>query len=227
MDGRSEVPREQFSLELRGLHLQGQPLTEFPLLPYRVSRGTAALQGSVDFEGADFLLEMQFSARDVAFDTSVRPQGMGDELYRASVMLARSIDEVELTAAVRRSGDDFRMDIRSNLDDVVLETLRGALSESVQEARDELERRIERRIAPLREEMKTLAVKEALLAGSIEQRRQLVLEQLVRIDERKAELDRRVKDEENRLRRQMEEELQERKDRAGDRTKELLDSLFE
>jgi hypothetical protein len=152
---------------------------------------------------------------------------MSDELYRASVMLARRIDEVELTVAVRQSGDDFRMDIRSNLDDIVLETLRRALSESAREARDELERRIERSTAPLRSEIETLAVKEALIAGSIEQRRQLVLEQLVRIDERKAELDRRVKEEENRLRRQLEAELEERKDRAGDRTKELLDSIFE
>jgi uncharacterized protein (TIGR03545 family) len=227
VDGRSEIPREQFGLQLRGLPLQGQPLTEFPLLPYRVSGGTAALRGSVDFEGGDFLLEMQFSAGDVAFDTSVRPQGMSDELYQVSVMLARSIDEVELTAAVRQSGDDFRMDIRSNLDSLMLETLRGVLSESVREARDELERRVERSIASLKNEIETLAVKEALLAGSIEQRRQLVLEQLVRIDERKAELDRRVKEQEDRLRRQLETQLEERKDRAGDRTKELLDSLFE
>jgi uncharacterized protein (TIGR03545 family) len=227
IDGRGRVPHEQFNLRLRGLSLQGHTLTDFPLLPYTVSSGTATLEGSVDFEGEDFLSEIHFSGRGIGFETAVRPEGMSDEIHRMSLYLARRIDEVDLTAVVRQSGNEFRMDIRSNLDDIVLETLKEAVSEELRQVQEELMERIEAEIGASRDEILALVdERESSLGSILAEREGLLTAQLDRIDRKRREIDNLLKDEQNKLRKKVETELQRQKDMTADEAKDLIDSMF-
>jgi len=200
IDSRGERPHEQFDLEMRGLSLKGQTLTDFPLLPYTLSEGTATVLGSIDFEGSDFLAEVQFRGSGIDFDTSQRPEMLEDEeLYRLSIALVQKINEVQFTALLRQSGEDFKMDLRSNLDDLVLSSLEEVVSEEFRQS--SLENKI---------------------AGT----ERLIKEQLDRVDQKRREIDARLKAEEEKLRKQVETELERQGEKAGEKARDLIDSLF-
>ena len=228
IDSRGERPHEQFGLEMRGLSLKGQTLTDFPLLPYTLSEGTATVLGSIDFEGSDFLAEVQFRGSGIDFDTSQRPEMLEDEeLYRLSIALVQKINEVQFTALLRQSGEDFKMDLRSNLDDLVLSSLEEVVSEEFRQVQEELESRIEDEIGAPRSEVEALiAERESSLENKIAGTERLIKEQLDRVDQKRREIDARLKAEEEKLRKQVETELERQGEKAGEKARDLIDSLF-
>lgn len=227
IDGRDDVPKEQFDLTLKGFPLEGRTLTDFPFLAYPLSGGVAAITGRIDFEGSNFLAELGLRGTDVGFDTLHRPDALDDELYALSLAMVRRIDEIQLAASVRQRGDDFKLDIESNLDDIVLDGLKQVMSDELQAVQEELSERIEGEIGTARSEVEALITeREAYLEKATWEAERRLIEQHTRIEQKREEIDSRVKAEEERIQREAEEELQKQREKIEDRGKGLLDSLL-
>jgi uncharacterized protein (TIGR03545 family) len=227
VDSRDDEPREQFNLSLKGIPLAGRSITDFPFLAYPLSAGVGTVTGKIDFAGSRFLAEIGFSGRDVDFNTQGKPEALDDDLYELSLAMVRKIDEIDLVARVRQSGDDFKLDMKSNLDDIVLGVLKQVVSDEVQAVQNELMERIEDEIGADRDEVESLVEEgEGSLREAVEDAEGLFMSQQDRIEQKRAAIDERVKAEELRARKQAEEELQKKQDAVKDKGKEALDSLF-
>jgi uncharacterized protein (TIGR03545 family) len=230
IDGRGDLPRETFDLELRDLPLAGLTLSDFPLLPYTLSRGTATVNGRIDFQGQDFLAQVRLSASGMMFDTGQRPDGLSDELHTLSLAMARSIGELNLTASVVQEGDQFSMNIRSSIDGMMLDGLRQVLSDTLRDARAELEGRIESEIGGAAQEVELLvAGRQSSLESRLREKNRLITEQLDRIERLRAEIDERVDAAEEQLRREAEQKLSDEveEQEVEEKARDLLDSLFQ
>ncbi len=227
VDSRDDEPREQFNLALKGIPLEGRTITEFPFLAYPLSAGVAAVSGQIDFEGSSFSAELGFRARDVGFDTAGRPEALDDELHELSLAMIRSIDVINFTATVVQKGDDFKLDIRSNLDDIVLNGLKQVVSDEIQAVQKELTERIEGEIGIDRVEVESLiAESEDYLEKTLWDAEGRLMMQHTRIEQKREEIDNRVKVEEKKIQKQAEEELRKQQENIGDKGKDVLDLLF-
>jgi uncharacterized protein (TIGR03545 family) len=227
VDGRGDEPMERYDLLLKGVPLEGVRITEFPFLDYPLSAGAADLSAKVDFRGSHLHAEIGFSGRDVAFDTAARPEGLDDDLYELSLAMIRDIGDIDLLATVDQHGDDFRLSMRSNLDDVVMDSLTQLVSDEVKTFQRELMERIERETGLDRTAVEALVEeREAYLEKSVGSAVEGVSSVQDSVEQKRRELDQRLAEEENRARKKAEEELQKQQKTIEDKGKDVLDSLF-
>jgi uncharacterized protein (TIGR03545 family) len=227
VDGRGDEPMEQFDLMLRRIPLEGMSITEFPFLDYPLANGVADLSGKIDFRGSHFIAEIGFSGRDVVFDTGTRPESLDEDLYELSRAMIGNITDIELLATVDQRGDDFRLDMRSNLDDIVLEALEQVASDEVRAVQRELMERIEGEIGLDRAEVETLVAEgedyvetgigNALAGASSVQSS---------VEQKRYEIDLRLEEEEGKVRKEAEEKLMQQQKTLEEKGEDVLDSLF-
>jgi hypothetical protein len=152
---------------------------------------------------------------------------MDDELYAQSLAMLDRIDEIQLAASVRQRGDDFKLTVESNLDDIVLDTLKETMSEELQAVQEELLERIEGEIGTARNEVEELIIeREAYLENTLSEAERRLIVQHSRIEQKREEIDGRVRAEEERIQREAEEELQKQREKIEDKGEELIDSLL-
>ncbi len=228
LDNRSEPSSEQFSLTLRRLPLKGVDLSDFPLLPFDITEGTAAIEGKILFSGSDFTSEVTFDAMGVRFDSSKKPSNMNEWLYKVARSVALSIDQIQFTASVQQVEGEFSFSVQSNLDTLISQSLREVVSDELESVRRRLEERIMMEVDPKVRNLENLInEREEFIADEISGLEQSFFKQLDVIEKKRKEIESILAREEEKLRQELEERAKEEQERLEKLLKEEQKELEE
>jgi uncharacterized protein (TIGR03545 family) len=120
-DWRESVPKDSLRLSMRDIVLQDIFITDFPLVPNTLEKGTASLDAGVEFTGEALTAGIVFLIEDVSFTLLVRePRDPIEQLlYEVSSSIAADIDSIRIEAGLEILPERTSLTLRSNLDTIV------------------------------------------------------------------------------------------------------------
>ncbi|RMI15446.1 MAG: TIGR03545 family protein [Calditrichaeota bacterium] len=200
-----DTPREALQLNLSGIPLKDEKLTDFALLPSRIARGKGFIEARIDFAGEELRSRIRFLGKALQFAEEQVPPKLHPRLLQIRRALVGAIQEVEFQAEIRKTGEQFIFHLSSNLDELVAGELKKVLTGEVQQARRKLEQKVRAEVEPRKAELERF----------IEQHRQRLTREIDALDQQVQQ-----------LRRQLEQQKKALEDRIKKEGKGLLDKLF-
>lgn len=189
-----EEPKEQVKVAYQGFSLQSTKISPSELLPYDLTQGTGKL--SVDLSVIDKRIEseIEYLAEDIGFDfeSAGSPKNTVESLIRTAIS---DTDQINATALINNTSGPLNVRVRSNIDDLFLNALRGTVTKEVEEAKRRIRNEVEGRVNEKKAEVESFASeKEAQLRSEYDKYEARVNEQLKVVDEKKAELEKKKKE---------------------------------
>jgi uncharacterized protein (TIGR03545 family) len=216
LDYREDTPHEKIQLELQKMPISNVKLTKFPLLPYKIDRGQGTVRANMDFNGPDLSSDIKFVGTQINFDYSEKPPDMDERLLRVSRSIVESIDMITINANVKRTEKQYSFHLNSNLDKLIADKFKSLLSQEVENAKKDIEKRVLEEVDKYRKELDTfVADKEIQLRTEIEKIEREVEKQKSMIASKQKEIEDQIAAEKNKLQK-----------KAEDEGKKLLKDLF-
>ncbi|MEQ9264435.1 MAG: TIGR03545 family protein [Balneolaceae bacterium] len=189
-----EEPKEQVKVAYQGFSLQSTKISPSELLPYDLTQGTGRL--SVDLSVIDKRIEseVEYLAENINFDfeSAGSPKNTVESLIRSAIS---DTDQINATALINNTSGPLNVRVRSNIDDLFLNALKGTVTKEVEEAKRKIQNEVEGRVNDKKAEVETFArEKEAELRSEYDKYEARVNEQLKVVDEKKAELEKKKKE---------------------------------
>lgn len=152
-DYRDESPRENISLKLDHLPLNGTKLTDFALLPSKIAKGSGFISADINFEADNFLSEIQFTGTQLKFDAGDKPQNLNPQLAKISHSITNAMTEVKFNTGIRQTDGKFNFNINSNIDNLIARELKQLASDEVIAARQNLEAKVTQETGKYKQEL--------------------------------------------------------------------------
>jgi len=207
LDYRGEIPQENIQIHLKEVPISNVKLTNFPLLPYRVEKGKGDIQADMKFMGPDLSTEIKFSGNQLKFNLSDKPTDLDERLVRISRSIVESIDRVTVNAGLERTEQKYRFTLNSNLDRLIADKFKSALSEEVEKAKQDIEKRVLGEVEKYRKELDDyLNTQEEKLRTEIEKVQTEIEKQKSMITAKQKEIENNIATEKNKLQKKTEEE---------------------
>lgn len=189
-----EEPKEQVKVAYQGFSLQSTKISPSELLPYDLTQGTGRL--SVDLSVIDRRIEseVEYLAENINFDfeSAGSPKNTVESLIRSAIS---DTDQINATALINNTSGPLNVRVRSNIDDLFLNALKGTVTKEVEEAKRKIQNEVEGRVNDKKAEVEGFArEKEAELRSEYDKYEARVNEQLKVVDEKKAELEKKKKE---------------------------------
>ncbi len=193
-----ELPKEDISFQYAGFDLSGTKLSPSELLPYPLQQGVGEVNASLSIIDKRIESEIQYLNKDLAFDFGEgRPENRVKQLIQDAV---EGTEQIDITALVDNVDGPLDVRIRSNIDNLFVDALRGSISKQVEDARNKIESEVQSRIGNKKEELLAFKdEKEAELRSQYDQLEAKVNEQLQIVEKKKQELEKRKKEIEDEL----------------------------
>ncbi len=207
LDYREDTPQEKIEIQLKQMPLARVKLTDFPLLPYRIEKGTGQINAELNFRGADFLTDIRFAGTNLNFNFSDAPAKMDKRLVDLSRSIVSSLKNISFDATIRRTPDIFNFRINSNIDNLIAEKMKSILSDEIQKARNQIENRVKQEVEKYRTKLDSLVDnRENELKGRIERLVNQVEKQRKLVADKRAEIENRINARKKELEKKAEEE---------------------
>jgi hypothetical protein len=182
-------------------------LTNFPLLPYKIKKGRGVVRAQMDFMGPDLSTDINFVGNNIEFDYSDRPNDMDERLLRISRSIVESIDKITINANVERTAKKYSFRLNSNLDKLIADKFKSMLSEEVESAKKNIEKRVLQEVDKYRKDLNEFIVgKEKELRNEIEKVEIEVDKQKALIAAKQKEIEDQIASEQKKLQKKAEEE---------------------
>lgn len=194
-----EKPRESVKVAYAGFPLRNSRISPSELIPYELNSGTGELSFGLNVIGKRFDSEIKYLASDVSFDfnSAGRPKNQIESLIRTAIS---SADDINATALVDNTSGPLRVRVRSNIDDMFLNTLKNTISREVENAKRRIRNEVESRVNAKKREVEQLVrQKEAQLRAEYDKFERKVTDQLHIVEEKKKELEKKKKELEDSL----------------------------
>lgn len=193
-----ELPREDISFQYAGFDLSGTTISPSELLPYPLEQGVGEVNASLSIIDRRIESEIQYLNKDLVFDFGEgQPENRVKQLIQDAVA---STEHIDITALVDNVDGPLDVKIRSNIDNLFVDALKGSISKQVEDARNKIESEVQSRIGNKKEELLSFKdEKEAELRAQYDQLEAKVNEQLQIVEKKKQELEKRKKEIEDEL----------------------------
>lgn len=205
-----EQPKEQVKVAYEGFSLQSTKLSPSELLPYDLTQGTGKLSVDVSVIDKRIESEIEYLARNIAFDfeSAGSPKNTVESLIRSAIS---DTDEINATALINNTSGPLNVKVRSNIDDLFLNALRGTVTREVEEAKRKIRNEVESRVNDKKAEVENFAKdQEAKLRSEYDKYEARVNEKLKIVDEKKAELEKKKKELEDAIKKKAEDAIKKR-----------------
>lgn len=218
IDYRNNEAKEDIVVKLANMPVSNLEFPNFDLLPSKLKKGNSILNASVNMKEDEFKSEIFFAVENVEFDYSSQTN-MGKDLIKVSREITEAIDVINVEAKVKQIDKDFSMSIDSNLDELIASKLKQMISGEIEDAKNEIKRRIEKEMKKYEQEIYALVEeKEVELRGKIAVYEDKINKQKVKVEEKKKEVEDKLEAEKKKLEQQAQDKLEEGVD-------DLLDKL--
>jgi uncharacterized protein (TIGR03545 family) len=209
---------ETINLLLDNFPVHKLNFSRFKLLPEELKRGQASLTSNINLQDEMFFANVGFNLTDIEFELGSIPD-LPDKIRSLTYDLVDSIDEIDMHSEISQKTDHFRLNIDTNLDELIADHLKQTISNEVTAAREELKSRVENELVKFRSEIEDLInSKLNEIQSEFQLNDILISDQLSIIEEQKAGLNSKLDTEKEKLKQQANDELMEKAD-------ELLDKL--
>jgi uncharacterized protein (TIGR03545 family) len=216
LDYREDTPQEKIQLQLQKMPISNVKLTNFPLLPYKIDKGRGEVQAQMDFVGPDLSTDIKFIGKSIKFDLSDKPTDMDERLLRVSRSIVESIKMITINANVKRTEKKYSFNLNSNLDRLIADKFKSLLSQEVESAKKDIEKRVLQEVDKYRKDLDKFVVeKEKQIRAEIEKVENEVEKQKAMVASKQKEIEDKIAAEKNKLQK-----------KAEDEGKKLLKDLF-
>ena len=206
-DYRGEKPEENIELQMQQIPLSNVKLTSFALLPNRLNKGNGNIKAMMNFQGGNFQSDVQFTAKQLAFDLSENTGNLDKTLVEFSRSLAMSITELNVSALAKQIDGKFSFSLNSNLDNLVANKVKEILSGKVEKARNELEQRVRQEVEKYQAELNNFVEqKNTALTDKIQSIESEIQKQQKTIEAKRKEIEDRIEAEKKKAQKKLEEE---------------------
>jgi len=218
IDYRNSKSQEDIVVKLDDMPVSNMKFANFDLLPSKLEKGNSRLNATVNMKDDEFKSKIFFAVDDVEFDYASKTD-MNKDLVRVSREITEAIDVINVNARVKQIDDDFSMNLDSNLDELIASKLKQIISGEIQDAKDEIERRVRAEVDGYKKELTDIvAAKEAELRSKIAVYEQEINKQKAAAEKKKQEVKDKIEKEKKKLEQQAQDKLEEGVD-------DLLDKL--
>ncbi|MBN1948838.1 MAG: TIGR03545 family protein [Candidatus Cloacimonetes bacterium] len=219
LDYRTENNRETINLNIEEFPVKSLKLANFDLLPTRLNQGNAFLNTGLNLSDEIIVATVDFSIQNVQFDYTSQPE-MNADLVRISRSISESIREIILNARIEQQTDKFTFKLNSNLDNIIAAQLKQVVKDEVARGKALIQERVMQELTPYRTRLEELvSSKNAELQARIEQLNSRINLELQKIENKKQEIQDRLKAEQDKLKQQALDQLD---DKLNDSINELL-----
>ncbi len=201
-----EEPTEAINFSYNGFSLAGTKISPSELLPYPLNEGAGEVSASVSIVDKRFDSEIDYSMKGLSFNFGENlPQGQVQQLIRDAVSDASQID---VSALIDNVNGPLDVKIRSNLDDLFVNALKGTVSKEVDQARQKIESEVQNRIGNRKEELLVFKKeKEAEIRKKSEQLENRVNDVAKKAESKKKELEKKKKELEDALKNKLKDKI--------------------
>lgn len=189
-----EQPVEKVRVAYSNFPLKNTKISPSELLKYDLKQGTGEISVDLNIIDKRISSEVRYEAKDIAFDfeSAGAPKNRIESLIRTAISGA---DNINASALI--DGTEGRLDVkvRSNIDDLFLDALKGTVSKQVEDAKRKIRSEVESQVTAKRREVEALVrEKEAQIQKEYEALQAKVDEQLEKVEAKKAELEKKKKE---------------------------------
>ena len=209
IDYRDNSAKEDIAVKLDNMPVSNMEFTNFDLLPSKLKKGNSSLNATINMNDDEFKSKIFFAVEDVEFDYSSKTD-MNKDLVRISREITEAIDVINVNARVKQIDKDFSMNLDSNLDELIASKLKQIISGEIQDAKNEIERRVHAEIDGYKAELTDIvASKEAELRSKIAVYEEEIKKQKAEVEKKKQEVKDKIEKEKKKLEQQAQDKLEE------------------
>jgi uncharacterized protein (TIGR03545 family) len=194
LDYRGEERLEMVDAAYTGFSLINSKISPSELLPYELETGEGAITVGLQINNKRIDSEVKYVASNLAFDLegAGAPKGTVERLIRTAIS---GTDQINATALLDNTEGPLKVVVRSNVDDLFLNTLRSTVQAEVDEAKRRIRNEVEGRVNEKKAEVENLVKeKEAELRAEYERFEQRITDELAIIEAKKEELEKKKKE---------------------------------
>ncbi len=192
-------PSEHFELNYAGFSLANTSISKSKLLPRKVKRGAGNVRAALNLDGNAIASEIEFTGSSLNFDFSTMEQQLS-QLESMIVSTIKGIDKIDVLAKISGEQDNLDISIKSNLDDLLMKSLKETVSKEIDKAKQQIRARIDKEVDKYRDQLETLVQnKEKELKAELEKIEDLIEEQEQKIEAKKKEIEAQIEEEKKKL----------------------------
>lgn len=188
-----DAPKETISYTYDGFNLQGTKISPSQLLPYPLEKGVGEVSATVNIIDKRFDAKVDYAAKDVAFNFGA---SSSDNRIQSLIKDAISgTDQINVSALVNNLNGPLNVKVRSNVDDLFVNTLKNTVNKELSAARNKIETRVQQEIGDRKEQLLAFKnEKEAEIRNEYQKIETRVTNEIQKIEEKKAELEKKKKE---------------------------------
>ena len=203
MDGMlnylTDQKRESLTITYEGFPLRNSKISPSELLPYELNSGTGELAVELNLIDKRIDSQVRYVADNLSFDfaSAGAPKNTVERLIRNAI---GGTNQINATALIDNTEGPLRVRVRSNVDDLFLNTLKSTVQAEVDAAKRKIRERVESEVNSKRREVENLAAeKEAELRAYYDQFEARINEELQVVEKKREELEAKKKELEDSL----------------------------
>lgn len=205
-----EQPMEKIRVAYSDFPLKNNKISPSELLKYDLKEGTGELSLDLNIIDKRISSEVGYMAKNIAFDfeSAGAPKNRVESLIRTAISDANNINA---TALIDGTEGKLDVKVRSNIDDLFLDALKGTVSKQVEDAKRKIRSEVESQVTAKRQEVETLVrEKEAQIREEYNALQAKVDEQLKLAEAKKVELEKKKKELEDSIKNKAKDALKKR-----------------
>ena len=190
---------EALTIAYTGFSLANSKISPSELLPYDLNAGTGSLTLTLDVvdRRIDSKVEYLATGLDFDFESAGSSNGTVERLIRSAIS---GTDQINATALIDNTDGPLNARVRSNIDDLFLNTLRNTVQAEVDEAKRQIQNEVEGRVNDKKAEVMALVdEQEAMLRGKYDDFEARINDQLAIVEGKIEELEAKKKELEDSL----------------------------
>jgi len=192
LDHTGDVAEDRFRIQANGIHIGTINLVDKRYLPKQILADKGNITANFDFVGNQLDFKLSIIASPVAFKFADEQQG-SNAIEKVIHNVFDSIEDLNVAASFIGLIGDFKLDISSNVDDILAKRLSDVMGESVKAARAELEQKFNALVEPKKQQaLAQIGKYEQEIVGQIEKIEEEIDQQLQVLDEKKKEIEQKI-----------------------------------
>jgi len=196
-DYRHKRPEENFHLAYLNFPIINTSVLQSPSFKVKIKTGSASLKSDFNLKGNQINGEIAFTMQNMQLAKSNTGKAL---VYRLIGDALANTPKWMIKARLQGNFDDLKLNMHSNLDDLLAQQLRRQVGKELQKQEQRLKEKINAELQPRLKELNALRVKqEAALRVRIKQYDQQIQEQLAEINQKKKEIEQRIEKEKKKL----------------------------
>ncbi len=153
-DYRSEQSEEKLVVQMSNLPMKNVTLSDTPLLPSRIEKGTGKIDAIMLLQRPDFDARIDFVAENIEYAPSSKNEKMDARLVRISEQLTASIHTIDFKAKLWQDArEPLKFTLTSNLDKILTQAAKDVFQQELEQAKKELRARVDAELQKYKDQL--------------------------------------------------------------------------